>query len=143
MIKKLSLVGAALAMGATALVPSAATAQRYDGYGQYQDQYQVQYQDRGRDGYRDDRGGGYRDDGRGYGRDDRRGYDGGRYAHSRYRCNNSGTTGTIIGAIAGGLLGHTIAGRGDGTLGAVLGAGGGALAGRAIDRSGNNGNCRR
>lgn len=53
----------------------------------------------------------------------------------RYRCQGSGTTGTIIGALAGGLLGNGLAGRGDHTLGTILGGGAGALAGRAIDRS--------
>ena len=56
------------------------------------------------------------------------------------RCNND--AGTIIGAIAGGLLGNGIAGRGDRTLGTVLGAGAGALAGRAIDRSDDPRYCR-
>lgn len=64
--------------------------------------------------------------GRGY---DQRGY----YRHSR--CHNDGATGTILGAIAGGLIGNGVAGRGDRTLGTVLGAGGGAFAGRAIDRN--------
>jgi len=62
-------------------------------------------------------------------RDDRiyRGRDG------RYYCKrNDGTTGLVIGAIGGGLLGNAIS-RGD-TLGTILGAGGGALLGREIDR---------
>ena len=57
------------------------------------------------------------------------------------RCG-SGTTGTIVGAIAGGLLGNEVGrnsggyyGRGDGTAGAIIGGGIGALAGRAIGRS--------
>lgn len=58
------------------------------------------------------------------------------YGQQTRRCSN-GTTGTILGAIAGGLVGNGIAGRGDRTLGAVLGGGAGALAGRAIDRNGN------
>jgi len=67
------------------------------------------------------------------------GYGDGNYGRPRvtYRCHNDGSTGAIIGALAGGLLGNGIAGRGDRTLGTVLGAGGGALAGRAIERSGN------
>ncbi len=53
------------------------------------------------------------------------------------RCSK-GTGGTIIGAIAGGLLGHEVVGRrGDKTAGVIIGAGVGALAGRAIDRAGN------
>lgn len=58
----------------------------------------------------------------------------------RYYCKrDDGTTGTIVGAIAGGVLGNVIAPGGSKTLGTILGAGGGALAGRAIDR--NDINC--
>jgi len=54
----------------------------------------------------------------------------------RYRCTRSnGTTGLLVGAGLGALLGNEIAGRGDKTLGAVVGGLGGAAAGRAIDRS--------
>src|SRR3546814_16926965 len=61
---------------------------------------------------------------------------------SNQRCDK-GDGGTIIGAIAGGLLGHEVVGRrGDKTLGTVLGAGAGALAGRAIDRADNPRYCR-
>jgi uncharacterized protein YcfJ len=62
----------------------------------------------------------------------------------RYYCRrDNGTTGLIVGGVAGGLLGHEIAGRGDRTLGAILGAAGGALLGREIDRrSGNRYSCR-
>lgn len=50
----------------------------------------------------------------------------------RYYCRRgNGTTGLVIGGVAGGLLGNAIAG---GTLGTLLGAGGGALLGRSIDR---------
>jgi Glycine zipper 2TM domain len=53
----------------------------------------------------------------------------------RYYCRrNDGTTGLIIGAIAGGVLGNIIAPGDSKTLGTVLGASGGALAGRAIGR---------
>jgi Glycine zipper 2TM domain len=84
--------------------------------------------------------------GRGYnrqsyddGRDYRRNYDD---RDGRYRCNRGGTTGLIVGAIAGGLLGRSIAGhRGDGTAGFIIGGGVGALAGRAIERGGNNHRC--
>jgi uncharacterized protein YcfJ len=119
MFKKLSLVGAALAMGATILVPATpAAAQR----GYYGDRY--------------DRGDRYARGNRGYYRESYQNY------RARQKCND-GDGGTIVGAIAGGLLGHTVAGRGDRTLGAVLGAGAGALAGRAIDRSDRPGYCRR
>lgn len=55
----------------------------------------------------------------------------------RYYCRKeNGTTGLLVGAGVGALIGHEVAGRGgDRTLGAILGAAGGALLGRAIDRS--------
>ena len=54
----------------------------------------------------------------------------------RYYCRrNDGTTGLIVGGIAGGVLGTLIAPGGSKTLGAIIGAGAGALAGREIDRS--------
>lgn len=53
----------------------------------------------------------------------------------RYYCRReNGTTGLVIGAALGGILGSQIAGRGDRTLGAILGAAGGGLLGREIDR---------
>ncbi len=53
----------------------------------------------------------------------------------RYYCRrNDGTTGLIVGAIAGGVLGNIIAPGDSKTLGTILGASGGALAGRAIGR---------
>ena len=60
--------------------------------------------------------------------------------NDRYYCRRpDGTTGLIIGGLAGGLLGNTI-GRGDSkTLATLIGAAGGALAGRAIER--NNVRC--
>jgi uncharacterized protein YcfJ len=79
----------------------------------------------------------YRQDRRDY-RQDRRYYRGDR---RNYRQCDNGTGGTVIGAIAGGLAGHEIAGRGDKTVGAIIGGAVGALAGRAIDK-GNDG-CRR
>ena len=59
----------------------------------------------------------------------------------RYYCRKeNGTTGLLIGAGVGGLIGNEVAGRGDKTLGTLLGAVGGALLGREIDRS--NSRCR-
>lgn len=53
----------------------------------------------------------------------------------RYYCRRSdGTTGLVVGAIAGGVLGNIIAPGGSETLGTILGAGAGAFAGQAIDR---------
>jgi uncharacterized protein YcfJ len=55
----------------------------------------------------------------------------------RYHCRRSdGTTGLIVGAALGGVLGNSIAGRGDRTLGTILGLAGGGLLGREIDRGG-------
>jgi uncharacterized protein YcfJ len=131
MIKQLSLIGAALAMTGTALVPAteAAAQSRYE--------------------YRDDRGyyGDRYRDGRGYERDRYREYrrDGRRYQYrsrAADKCRD-GDGGTIVGAIAGGLAGNAIAGRGDKTVGTLLGGVVGALAGREIDRADRPGYCRR
>ena len=55
----------------------------------------------------------------------------------RYYCRrNDGTTGLILGAIAGGILGNIIAPGDSQTLGTLLGAGGGAAIGRSIGRNG-------
>lgn len=131
MFKKLSLIGAALAMTGTALIPAteAAAQSRYE----YRDGRNYQ-----RDGYRDGRS--YQRDGyREYRRGDRRYQYRSRAAD---KCRD-GDGGTIVGAIAGGLAGNAIAGRGDRTLGTILGGVVGALAGREIDRSDRPGYCRR
>lgn len=47
---------------------------------------------------------------------------------------SSGTTGMILGAVAGGLLGNVIDGGDRRTLGTLVGAGGGALLGREIEQ---------
>ncbi|HEU0065691.1 MAG TPA: glycine zipper 2TM domain-containing protein [Sphingomonas sp.] len=62
----------------------------------------------------------------------------------RTRCRKpDGTTGLVVGGVAGALLGRTIDTGGDRTLGTLGGAAAGALAGRAIDRGGsNNRRCR-
>jgi len=51
-----------------------------------------------------------------------------------------GTTGLIVGALAGGVLGNLIAPGKSEVLGTILGAGAGAVAGQAIDR--NSARCR-
>jgi len=57
----------------------------------------------------------------------------------RLRCRKSnGTTGLVVGGVAGALLGRTIDTRGDRAVGTLGGAAAGALAGRAIDRGGSN-----
>ena len=66
-----------------------------------------------------------------------RGHDG------RYYCRRSdGTTGLIVGAVAGGVLGNVIAPGGSEALGTVLGAVVGGVAGRQTDRGRNNVRCR-
>jgi Ni/Co efflux regulator RcnB len=58
-----------------------------------------------------------------------------RGSDNRYYCRRSdGTTGLIIGGLAGGLLGNSLAGGGSRTLGTLLGGGAGAVLGRSIDR---------
>ena len=53
----------------------------------------------------------------------------------RTYCRKSdGTVGAIVGGVAGGVIGHEVAGRNDRTLGTVLGVGIGAVGGRAIER---------
>lgn len=130
MFKKIALSTAVAAAAVTAM-PAAAEAQSRHGY----------YDNRGYDYRNYDR---RYDNRRNYNsRYDNRAYYGGRYNYDRYgnyygqRC--SGETGTIVGAIAGGLLGSQVAGRGDRTIGALIGGAAGALAGNAIDRS----DCRR
>jgi uncharacterized protein YcfJ len=125
MFKKIA-ISTALAATALTALPAAAQAQSRYGYSsRYDNGYYAQ-------GQRYDR------------RYDNRRYHNQRYDNQRYgnhygqRCSN-GSTGTILGAIAGGLLGREVAGRGDRTLGAILGAGAGALVGREVGRN----DCRR
>lgn len=67
----------------------------------------------------------------------RGGYDEGGYRRGdygrRHRCHG-GAGGTIVGAIAGGLLGNAVAGYGNRGAGTIIGGGFGALAGNAIAR---------
>ena len=65
------------------------------------------------------------------GRDDTiyRGSDG------RYYCRrDDGTTGLVVGALAGGVLGNIIAPGGSKVLGTLIGAGAGAAIGAAVDK---------
>lgn len=60
----------------------------------------------------------------------------------RYYCKKpNGTTGLVVGGVAGALVGRSIDGGGDRTLGTLLGAGAGALAGREIDRGSSKRRC--
>lgn len=114
------------ALAATAL-PQAAFAQHRDDHRGRPD-YRWQGDSRDQrwdpsDHYRD---GKYRE--RRLTRNDRvyRGHDG------RYYCKRSdGTTGLVIGALAGGALGNAVGGS---TLSTLLGAAGGGVVGREIDR---------
>ncbi len=83
---------------------------------------------RAKDRIYDDRGRYYEP--RRLGRGDRIWRDGDRY-HCR---RDNGTTGLVIGAGVGALLGRTIDTRGDRSAGTLLGAIGGGLLGREIDR---------
>ena len=57
-----------------------------------------------------------------------------RGSDNRYYCRrDDGTTGLVLGGIAGGALGNIIAPGGSKTLGTISGAGAGALRGRAVD----------
>jgi len=47
---------------------------------------------------------------------------------------SSGTTGAILGAVAGGLLGNVIDGGRHRAVGTIVGAGGGALLGREVEQ---------
>lgn len=58
-----------------------------------------------------------------------------RGSDGRYYCRRgNGTTGLVVGAAVGAVVGHELAGGRDRTLGTVLGAAGGALLGREVDR---------
>ncbi len=125
-VRKITSFTAALAMAATAIgVAAPAQARdhgrydhryeqrsdRYDRYGRYDARDRYDY---GRAGYRDQ----YRND----------------YRYRGQRCSD-GATGTVLGAIAGGLIGNSAAGRnGDKTAGTIIGGAIGAVAGRAIDK---------
>lgn len=126
-------IGAATAMiAATMGVATPAMARGYERGDYYRDGYSRDYR---YGDYRDARRGDYRDY-RDYRRGDYyRGNQGRYYDARRYRCQGDGTAGTVIGAIAGGLLGNSVAGRhGDRTAGTIIGGAVGAIAGRAIDK---------
>ena len=65
--------------------------------------------------------------------------------NGRYYCRKpNGTTGLLIGGVAGALIGRSIDTSGDRTVGTLLGAAGGALLGREVERgtSRNRARCR-
>jgi len=126
MFKRSMLVLSALAIVA---VPTASEARGNHGYYDSED-----YGDADNQGYEQQQG---------YYQQQAHGYDNGHYGrsyrHRQHRC--SGTTGTIVGAGAGALLGRSL-GRGSGyyhknsgTTGAIVGAALGALVGRQVGKS--------
>jgi hypothetical protein len=121
MFKKITLASAAAAAALTAL-PGTAEARHHDYYNQ---------------GYAYNNGyNGYSNNGY-YGRGYNNGYYNRNYSNRHYygrRC--SGTTGTIVGGVAGALLGRSVTRdyRHSGTTGTILGGALGALAGRAIGK---------
>lgn len=118
-------------VGAMSATPAMARHDRHDYRpGDYYSGYNRGYGWNGYDrDYRDYRRADYRRDGRYYN------YDRGYYdSKGRYRCRDEGKGGAVIGAVAGGLLGNQVAGRGDRTTGTVIGAAIGAVAGHAIDK---------
>ena len=59
-----------------------------------------------------------------------------RDSHGRLRCKRpNGTTGLIIGAAGGALVGRAIDTHGERATGTILGAAAGALIGRSVERS--------
>lgn len=64
---------------------------------------------------------------------DRRYYRDERPRYVRRDCKTSGTTGLLVGAAAGALLGRAVDTRGDRLPGTIIGGGAGALLGKEID----------
>jgi outer membrane lipoprotein SlyB len=66
-----------------------------------------------------------------------------RGSDGRYRCEKSnGTTGLLIGGVAGALAGRAIDTEGDRATGTIVGAAAGALLGREVDRNNSRPRCR-
>jgi len=66
-----------------------------------------------------------------------------RDSHGRLRCKRSnGTTGLIVGAAGGALVGRAIDTHGERATGTILGAAAGALLGREVERSRSRVRCR-
>jgi hypothetical protein len=147
MFKKIGLAALVAATALTAL-PAAAEARSYYGYGYSQNYYDSPYDyGSGYSGYGD--GYRYRPGDYYYGRNYGSYYGRGSYGRNYYgrnyyrnRCHRDGTTGAILGAVAGGLLGREIDRgggrhyyrRGNGTTGLIVGGAAGALIGREIAR---------
>ena len=111
------ILSTALAASAMTAVPAAAQAQGYGYYGR--DRYESRYTN----------------DVRRYDpRYDVQRYEGQSYNHN-YGRHCSGTTGTILGAALGALLGRQIDDGRSRTTGLIVGGAAGALAGRAVDKN--------
>jgi len=127
-----TLLGLAAMAVALPTLSTPAMAQRHGGgYDNYRGGYDQRYDNRGYDrGYND----------RGY---NNRGYYNGptwRGRDGRNYCRRSdGTTGLLIGGVAGALVGRSIDRYGDRTPGTLIGALGGALLGQAIDKDNSGG----
>ena len=111
-MRNFTMIAAVAAMTAASVAPTAAEAHGRRDRHSHASQYDRGYDDRGYDRRSDDR----------------------YYGRTRQRCR-SGTTGAILGAAAGALLGREVIGRrGNGTTGTILGAAAGGLGGRALTR---------
>ena len=126
-----TLIGLAALAVAIPTMSVPASAQRHHNRDSYQQDHRQDHRDQR--GYNNRRSRDY----------DRQGYYTGntwRGQDGRYRCRRSdGSTGLLIGAVGGALVGRTIDTRGDRTAGTVLGAVVGGLLGNSIDRDSNNG----
>jgi hypothetical protein len=66
-----------------------------------------------------------------------------RDSQGRLRCKRSnGTTGLIVGAAGGALIGRAVDTRGERATGTIIGAAAGALIGREVERSRRGYRCR-
>lgn len=136
-MKKFLIGLSALAVAVPAMSTPVA-AQNYRDNGRYERDYRDNY----RQDYREDRRD-RRNDRRYSNYYDNQGYYSGptwRGRNGQNYCRRSdGTTGLLIGAVGGALVGRTIDTRGDRTTGTLLGAVVGGLLGNAIEKDGNRG----
>ena len=122
----------AFTAASVAMTPGAAMAQRYHGDWNQVNTYDWNHPEPGYNAYYPDRyyrAGNYPVHALGRGDRIYRGHDG------RYYCRHSdGTTGLVIGAAAGALLGNALRVGGSSTLSTILGGAAGAAIGSSIDR---------
>jgi hypothetical protein len=123
----------ALALAASSVALTAVPAEaRHNHYRQSYSQYQGYNQDYGYNGYDSRYGDPVYSNTRVW-----QGHDGNYYCRKK-----DGTTGLIVGAAAGALLGRSVAGYGDRTLGTVIGGALGALLGKTVAQNTGNSRCR-